>query len=540
MEHNSATQPTYSALFVFGDSLSDNGAVSALTAGAIPPSEITGVDLEGNPVDFTERGIFYNGRFTNGDVYADITAGLLGIPSDTSTLYDDLSGSNLAVGGATATDLSVFGRTASNTYADQLAALQSAIAGLPGSEAEKQAFLSTAAASVFIGLNDLGALGGASTATGVIDQDVIATGVAAIVEELSTQTQALARTGMGTIILNTLPGGSFFPNANGLIDFFGPATADLFDGVSAQVNQGITALAETLRASGTNVEVVDFFGLAQEVQADQETFGFLTLENALPSSAPTNTLLIDDVPIDQIGFIDPVHFTAELHETFAAFQAMTLGNTQIDGDDNGGITGGTAADETIFAQEGRDRVRADDGDDMVFAGADNDVVFAGDGHDVAFGGTGNDVLFGESGDDILSGGSGNDVMLGGEGNDVIAGNHGNDFVNGGMGDDVLTDGLGNDVVFGGAGDDIALYLAPSTLGGSDGSDSDVFFGGTGTDTLLVVSDTEISDLDAFLSVNNVKVFGFEAILTITSDELETYDFGAADVHVATADLFGLV
>ncbi|MEW9922408.1 SGNH/GDSL hydrolase family protein [Marimonas sp. MJW-29] len=540
MEDDTLAQPAYTALFVFGDSLSDNGAVFALTEGALPPTELIGIDLDGNPVDFTERGIFYNGRYTNGDVYADVAAHALGIPGDTSTFYDDFSGSNLAIGGATASDLTAIGDSSTNTFANQVSTFQGAIASLPGTDASKQAFLSGAAASVFIGLNDLGAIGGASTATGVIDQAVISTGVAAILEQLFAQTQVIADSGVGTIILNKLPGGSFFPNANPLIDAFGPGTAELFDQVSAQVNAGIESLATTLQASGTSVEIVDFFGLAKEIQNDQETFGFLTLENALPDSNNSTTLLIDDVPINQIGFIDPVHFTAELHEVFDVFQAMTIGNAQIDGGASGGITSGSAANETIFAKEGRDRVRAEDGDDLIFAGADNDVVFAGEGADIVFGGTGNDVLIGEAGKDILSGGDGRDILLGEADDDVIAGNAGNDFVNGGAGDDVLTDGLGSDVVFGGSGDDIVIYRAASTLGGTDGADEDVFFGGSGADTLLIISDTAIADIDAFLLANNVELFDFETVTSITSDELETYDFGAVGTLVETADLFGLI
>lgn len=541
MEQDTTTgSPAYSALFVIGDSLSDNGAVSTLTNGAIPPSEIVGIDLDGDPVDFAARDIFYNQRFTNGDVYADVAARLLNILGDTSTFYDDQSGSNVAIGGATATDLSAFGGTASSTFANQVATLQAALAALPGTEAEKAAFLDASAASVFIGLNDLSALAGVSTAGGTIDQEINAAGVATIVEEYTRQAEILAATGIGTVILNKLPGGSFFPSSNPLIDAFGPGTPAILDGVSAQINAGIDALAESLRAEGTTVEVVDFFNLAMEIQADQETFGFLTLENALASGSASNTLLIDDIPIDQVGFIDTVHFTAELHEVFGAFQAGTLGTTQIEGTDAGGITEGTTGDDTIFAKGGRDRIRADDGDDLIFAGADNDVVFAGAGHDTAFGGTGNDVLFGETGDDILSGGSGRDILLGASDDDVIAGNAGNDFVNGGTGNDLLIDGLGSDVVFGASGDDLAIYFAPGTIGGTDGGDRDVFFGGTGNDTLLLVAETEIADVDAFLLAQNLQVFSFETVLALTTDTFESYDFGDYAAQAAMADLYGLI
>ena len=525
----------YSALFVFGDSLSDNGAVFALTGGTIPPTEITGVDLNGDAVDFAARGIFYDQKFTNGDVYADIAAGLLAVPGDTSTFYDDFNGSNFAVGGATATDLTALGGTASNTFADQVAAFQSALGALPGTAEETSAFLSGAAASVFIGLNDLGALGGAATTTGTIDQNVINIGVNAIISDISTQSQALAASGVGTIILNKVPSGSFFPSSNTLNDLLGPGTAEAYEAVSAAENQGIEGVAAGLQAAGTNVEIVDFYSLATEVQADAETFGFLTLENALPGSDADNTLLISDTPIDQVGFIDPVHFTAELHEVFGAFQAMTLGNTQLDGDADSGTHIGGTGDETIFANGGDDTVSSNAGDDLVFAGGGNDNVFAGSGHDIAFGGTGGDLLSGNAGDDILSGGSGVDFLIGGTGYNVLAGGADNDALFAGEEMDLLIGGGGNDVLAGRDGDDIAIYDASVTE-----NNADIFFGDAGVDTLLIVSETAIDNVDMFLAEAGVKLISVENVLTVTAAELEAYDFGALAGVAATADLYGLI
>lgn len=72
----------YSNLYVFGDSLSDQGNVSLLTGGAIPPSEYT-------------DGSTY-GRFTNGKNYIDYLAADMGL-SVTPSL---LGGTNYAYGGA--------------------------------------------------------------------------------------------------------------------------------------------------------------------------------------------------------------------------------------------------------------------------------------------------------------------------------------------------------------------------------------------------------------------------------------------------------
>lgn len=54
--------PTYSGLYVFGDSYSDIGNISIATGGAIP-----------GPA-------YYNGRFSNGPIWVDHVAGFLGVP----------------------------------------------------------------------------------------------------------------------------------------------------------------------------------------------------------------------------------------------------------------------------------------------------------------------------------------------------------------------------------------------------------------------------------------------------------------------------
>ncbi|MBD2184924.1 SGNH/GDSL hydrolase family protein [Aerosakkonema funiforme] len=66
----------FSQMFVFGDSLSDDGNLFALTGGAVPPSPP-----------------YFNGRFSNGLVWVEDLAPTLALPVNPST--------NFAVGGAT-------------------------------------------------------------------------------------------------------------------------------------------------------------------------------------------------------------------------------------------------------------------------------------------------------------------------------------------------------------------------------------------------------------------------------------------------------
>jgi outer membrane lipase/esterase len=73
---------SFSNLYVFGDSLSDQGNISTLTGGAIPPAEYT----DGSTT----------GRFTNGKNYVDYLAQDLGLTVTPSLL----GGTNYAYGGA--------------------------------------------------------------------------------------------------------------------------------------------------------------------------------------------------------------------------------------------------------------------------------------------------------------------------------------------------------------------------------------------------------------------------------------------------------
>lgn len=72
----------YSSLYVFGDSLSDQGNFFLLSGGTVPPPEYNGGGV--------------NGRFTNGKNYIDYLAPMLGLTSTSSLL----GSTNYAFGGA--------------------------------------------------------------------------------------------------------------------------------------------------------------------------------------------------------------------------------------------------------------------------------------------------------------------------------------------------------------------------------------------------------------------------------------------------------
>ena len=77
-----AATPTYSALYVFGDSYCDVGNLFLATGGYEPAAP------------------YYNGRFSNGPIWVDHVAGFLGVPLKPSSIP---GGTDYAVGGAWAT-----------------------------------------------------------------------------------------------------------------------------------------------------------------------------------------------------------------------------------------------------------------------------------------------------------------------------------------------------------------------------------------------------------------------------------------------------
>ena len=155
--------------------------------------------------------------------------------------------------------------------------------------------------------------------------------------------------------------------------------------------------------------------------------------------------------------------------------------------DEANIQPGTAGNDRLFSDPGRQRLNGFGGDDFLRSGADADILDGGDGADgvsyssnsadieinletgTATGGTAEgDVLIGienitsGSGNDIITGNNKDNDLLGIEGNDTLDGRAGNDLLNGWFGDDSLIGGEGDDQVFGGLDDD--------RLDGGDGND----------------------------------------------------------------------
>jgi phospholipase/lecithinase/hemolysin len=461
-----ARRANFDQWFVFGDSLSDGGrAPNGSTSGIFGLTSLLATFSGGLFAPLP--GAPYDTRFSNGLVFPQVTADLLGI-ADTQVF-------NFAFGGAQALGVQTLAVPAAaepflGLLPPEAAALLNQNLNLQGQLDLFSAQAATAppsqnsAASVLIGLNDLS--GFAATAD-LSDPAGAALALAAVVggviQANVNAAATLLQAGVGTVILHTFPDSSFFPFSS----LVGPELAALGNAATDVINAGLEAGALNFRLQGFDVRIVDFNALTDEIAADAATFGFL--ETAQPVLAGTgvtpvvNPLL--STSVTQTAFFDFVHPTADLHGILAAFEAASLtSDTDFRGDGEDLVFGGFRADLVL----------AGGGDDRVFGGFGDDVVIAGLGEDVVHGGFGSDLLAGGAGEDRLHGDVGSDVLAGGAGDDVLFG---------GLGADALIDGLGSDRLFGGAGDDVFLFTEASLLGGEAGRDW--FDGGAGRDTLVL-------------------------------------------------------
>lgn len=396
-----------SSLVFFGDSLTDNGNLFALTGGAAPPSPP-----------------YFEGRFSNGPTYAEIVPGLLGVPD-----------ANFAFGGAEAlTDGSEDPLQQAINLPSQLSTYLSTLPPTGAADGT--------AAVLNIGNNDYLRLSPTATPA------EIGLTIQSVLGSVQTASLQLLSSGVDKIIFFTLPSVAVTPLGATLP----PAALAGAVAIIEAHNAGLKALAAGLAASGADVEVVDIFRLANELAADKETFGFAVTDQQL--------LLNPGADPDSFAFFDAIHPTEEAHQVQAAFATATLLASSVSLLDagNDAVNGGSGSD-LVFTGSGNDTVHSGAGSDSVFAGIGNDRVEAGRGDDIVAGGAGNDHIWGGLGSDVLAGNRGNDWIDGGAGADALIAGGGADALFGGAGNDRLifdeADGMtGRSYADGGAGRDV--------------------------------------------------------------------------------------
>jgi phospholipase/lecithinase/hemolysin len=460
---------------VFGDSLSDNGNLFALTE--FPPLP------------------YFEGRFSNGPVYAEIVPALFGVPEE-----DVL---NFAFGGAEAvTQTTDSAQQAAINLTAQLERYQASGAGAGAHDA----------AIINIGSNDFLRFSGTPAQALGLAFDVVS--------NVARAAHTLVQGGIETLIFMNLPNATVTPLGQSLSPAEQAATKQLLE----TYNAGLKLVAGGFALGGVDVKYVDVFRFSNEVATDKETFGI--------SDATTPWLITNaaGIPIgfnkptaDGLAFIDGVHPTAETHETQAAFVEATL-----------------RADSVRLFDVGSNVVIGGFGDDLVLTGVGADRIEAGFGDDVVLAGAGEDVVNGGLGTDVLSGGGGNDKISGGLGSDLLAGNRGDDMLDGGLGDDVLIAGGGRDSLSGGLGNDV--FIVSESDGPAAGTYID---GGLGRD-LLRISMTQASyESGSFLAgltwknVERIEIDLSDGDTIVLGGAAGPFD-GAVDMLLAKADLWGFI
>jgi 3-phytase len=267
----------YSDLIVFGDTLSDMGNASQATFGLQPgPS-------------------YFDGRFSNGRVYAELLSDELGLEALTPS---SSGGGNFAFGGARTSGtgglLGLFIEDVDEQVDEFLA----------GDPVDRDALL-----VVFAGANDL-----------LNDQSDISTPVSNLMTDLR---RLISADGRQLLVLNLPPLG-LAPRFNGDL-----VQATAMNEITMQFNAALWAGLDELETSAPDVNIfrLDVAELFHEVLADPETFGFVNVKDPAapglePGDASYDTSLIVSDPNSYL-FWDELHPTAAAH-AFLAHRALAV------------------------------------------------------------------------------------------------------------------------------------------------------------------------------------------------------------------------
>ncbi|QDT70155.1 Phosphatidylcholine-sterol acyltransferase precursor [Planctomycetes bacterium MalM25] len=252
----------YSDLFVFGDSLSDLGNTNAWTLGVAPGTN------------------YYQGRFSNGPVYAERLSEGLGLGTLTR---DGVGGDNFAYGGAETDGPGGFEGLFLNSLVEQIDAY---FDRLDGAAPDREALF-----VVWIGANDF--LRGGQT-----DASIPAA-------EVQTQLERLTSAGVTNLLGVNLPLLGLTPEYN-----TNPPAANAISALASTYNDELAEVYDELEASypGLALHRLDVETIFSELLGDAGTLGFVNTSQAGRDASGGS---LDGAP----GYVfwDGVHPTREAH-----------------------------------------------------------------------------------------------------------------------------------------------------------------------------------------------------------------------------------
>jgi len=468
-------------LVVFGDSLSDNGNLFALTGFPKPPA--------------------WQGRSSNGPTYAEQLAQLLDMRLD-----------DRAFAGAEASDASppvvvnpVTGAPLPINLSNQIAGYLAGLHGVPAPHGTT--------ALINIGSNDYQAY--LQSSVPKTPQTVQAV-VQSVVGSIALAIDALTHAGVEKIVLFTLPDFGITPAAQAQ----GPQVAAFAHALDVVNNAALMQMA----ASHPNVEVVDVFQLTEALAADPHALGFSSGLNqtwvGLLASHSTQ------FAPNEVVFFDGIHPTAAAHGVLSAFADASL-----------------TSDTTLFLNGTQSIVHGGPGDNFIFATPidptnsalhDNYTIFGGAGDDIIFAGSGSVTVHGGAGNDLVAAGSGNATLYGDSGSDVLETNStGENLLVGGDGGDALVANRGGtNTMRGGEGNDLLILKESASLANPDGSFNfgvQVVRGGGGHDTLRFIINDQNPAAEHALIAEFLKV---EAAFKQAAQQGHAGTFSIDGLHVA--------
>lgn len=291
----------FSQLYVIGDSLSDSGNASVTYQGI--------VQQLGGPVPgfgpAIPSSVYYQGRSSNGPIYADVLAGKLGLTNQASLL----GGGNYAYGGAR-TDYQIYGAPFQGML-DQKNTLL----------AQHSAIDPDALVVVFGGANNIQDLLRGQRGVGSEPPSTLAE----TVQDLDTIIDDLYAAGARNFLVPNAPNVGLVPRValSGI-----PNAVAIATGATVQLNSLLDDMLDDQIAQGRNIIKLDVFSLLQGVVANPAAFGitnvttpcftgddlfFTTTNMPAPCATPDSYL-----------FWDTIHPTAKVHEILgeAAFAAV--------------------------------------------------------------------------------------------------------------------------------------------------------------------------------------------------------------------------
>lgn len=482
-----------SSLVFFGDSLTDDGNLYDLSNGILSDDIRESISGDG-------------GRVSNGPVWAEYVATALGV----TAYYNYAVADGEAIGVRTLADVV----TEHGYEADLLVPIDDPSLDIDinlGGQVDRFTAdfagqdLGEMTAVIMIGGNDFLELDPTRSETPIADiltllDDIMQATLDAAIE--------LADSGVGSVVICTLPTAEFFP----LVASASPVVADLLDGLVDYYNDALAY--EIIGLMGDySITFLDMNVITASIAEDPAGFGLTEPY----TDTLTDPALDPDVDPDDVAFWDDIHPSTSTHAIMGAYTAAVMQGYQVHDND-----------------WGDSRVTFYGGDDVLALGNDGrDMFFLGAGDDIILGGTDDDVLLGAGGNDLMNGGSDSDRLFGMYGNDVMTGGGGDDTLRGGDGDDVMIAAGGHSVMLAGEGADTFVFVE-----GDSGTAT--MSGGGGIDTLYLVlsSDTATAyetDAAGTLADLGLTVTDVETVVVLTdTDDL------AGETWYQDASMWGLI